>query len=281
MRRIIIITLAILILLLVGCEPNVPLPSHDPVMGNTVHTQPSTVPSQPATTSTPTSATSEGPQTTVPASTGATAEDPPATDPAPTDAPSEDHYQTTPSRYIIFTYDGKKPNKHSALFYANVDVSGCEVGQFYEYDRVTQKLRLIAEDIRIFIRTLEHFYYCYLEDFTKLYRSAYGKTEDILVIETEAPISGMDYHGVNALGKLLVVEDDTKVWLYDLQAGTKEFLMEQYHIEPTIAYWANWSSSMGKIRYAIHWHGMATKDDRLTTYVYYLDTKENTIPPWG
>jgi hypothetical protein len=37
----------------------------------------------------------------------------------------------------------------------------------------------------------------------------------------------------------------------------------------------------GKDCYALHWHGQVSENDPLTTYVYYIDTKENIVAPWN
>lgn len=255
MKKLFAVVFAMVLLILAGCRLDAGQPAD--TTNASENTAPSTAATQPSTE--PTQGTTE---------------------PEPTDAPSPDHYSMAPTRYIIFKYDGKVPNKSSPLFYANVDVSGCKVGQTYEYDRVTRQIRLIGRDISVWEETSEHFYYVYHSDFSKLYRSAYGKTEDALVAVVEGGVAGVSYYGVNAFGKLIVVEDSKRVWLFDLQTGASELLMEQYYVMATIRYTPD-KDATGKDCYALHWHGQVNEDDPITTYVYYIDTKENIAAPWN
>lgn len=255
MKSTFLAVLALLMLLLAGCQA-----------AGRADTTASTQPS---------ASTAAATETTVPTTTAP--EDP--TQPTQTESdpfasPPEHLYWMQPDHIYCFRFTGEAPQSLPEL-----DVSNCEYGSVYIYDGSQGSLHFLATDLSPLFTTKEHIYYVCTDDYGKLYRTDFSDFSTELVCELDGRIFDISYWGADAQGKVILLEDQKRVWMYDIATEEFTLLQEQYYIDG-IGYDFATIYKNDATGYALYWRGKLSEDAQYAVYIYFLDTGLNWEPTW-
>lgn len=216
-----------------------------------------------------------GSETTAPVLTGAPTEEPtkptevPTEPTEPTELTGEELYHAMtaysmgPDNVIRFTFDGSfKPYSFSDLELPAADLT---VGSTYVYDELLETYALITDQpvaARRGATTMDHIFYVLEAAPDQLIRTGYdGKEQTVIYTSDYGDISWVDYLGVDANGKLLITEGNSRVVLYDIPTGEKEVLLEWEYIR-----WASVTYDSDLDEFYLSWS--LSKDG--TDYVWRL-----------
>lgn len=184
---------------------------------------PSSQMTAPQTTAKPTE--TNAPPTTRPVET--TQPTQPPTEPSePVQTVTWQEYNQTPETYMVFRYYpggeydyGGKPFDTSEL--NNGDFYAVDDGVVYEIN---------ASYTPYWFTTCEHIYYAEKRS-NEIYRSDLHGGDDVVIYTSQdGTVGGFQYVGTNSQGKLIILEDGSRIVLYDIATGATEVLMEAYYI---------------------------------------------------
>lgn len=222
--------------------------------------------------------TSEPTETTLPSETTQPTQTAMPTETTEIPIMSADAYALSPDGYKVFVFDGiRQPYQGSG---PELDLSVLTENYLYVHDQTVDTVYPLSDsEVGCYDITFEHIYYVN-SDHSEIIRSDYTAQGQTVLYQSENEITWFDYYGFNAEGWLLVVEDQTKVILLSLATGTSETLMEQYYIEEAYYDATSLSYTSEDMGATIMWHGKITEDGEYSTYIYYVETKENEEPTW-
>ena len=158
-----------------------------------------------------------------------------------------------------------------------IDPTGLEVGKLYLCDARTGNIHLIAnEKVSCFDATSQHLYYV-TADGKQVIRCDYEfwVGNRTIVYTSTGTITSIDHYGTYANDQLLLVEDHSKVVLYQLSSGERKELFTR----PMI-FDAHYDSAKRffkeKSGPAVMWRGLPKEDSETDSWLYFVSSGEET-----